>query len=400
MVEQQMPLYIVWDKVFGQYNFGPTHPMHPLRLDLTARLCEDFGLFDLRNVTVHSASVATDELLETVHSSEYISAIRAAESTSSVDDAVRIRYGVGTDDVPRFDHIHEASARIVQGSVQAAQAIVSGEAVHAVNFSGGMHHARRDKASGFCVYNDVAAAITHLLDSGVQKVAYIDIDAHHGDGTESIFWDDPRVLTISLHETGRMLFPGTGFADEIGGSSAEASAVNVALPPRTSDSDWLRAFDAIVPPLIGAFEPEVIVSQHGCDGHLHDPLTHLRLSVDALRQAAIMIDELAAAHCGNRWLAVGGGGYDLLDAVPRSWAHLVAIAAGKPIAVTAQTPESWRDYVHERSQRDAPRLMGDEVELWWRSWKVGFDPNNELDRAVMATKKSVFPFHGLDPYFD
>ena len=158
--------------------------------------------------------------------------------------------------------------------------------MRAVNFGGGMHHASRDRASGFCIYNDAALAVQRLLDGGVRRVAYVDVDAHHGDGTQSIFWDDPRVLTISLHESGLTLFPGTGFANEIGGPNAQGSAVNVALPAGTGDAGWLRAFHAVVPQLIGAFEPEVIVSQHGCDSHRLDPLTHLNISVDGQREAA------------------------------------------------------------------------------------------------------------------
>ena len=175
-----------------------------------------------------------------------------------------------------------------------------------------MHHAARDRASGFCIYNDAALAIQRLLDGGVQRVAYIDVDAHHGDGTQSIFWDDPRVLTISLHETGLTLFPGTGFANEIGGPNAQGSAVNVALPAGTGDAGWLRAFHAVVPQLVGAFEPEVIVSQHGCDSHRLDPLTHLNVSVDGQREAATAVGNLAARYCDNRWIATGGGGYNVI----------------------------------------------------------------------------------------
>ena len=219
--------------------------------------------------------------------------------------------------------MHEASARLAGGSLLAAAAILDGSAVRAVNFGGGMHHAARDRASGFCIYNDVALAIQKLLDGGVQRVAYIDVDAHHGDGTQNIFWDDPRVLTISLHETGLTLFPGTGFANEIGGPNAQGTAVNVALPAGTGDAGWLRAFHAVVPQLIGAFEPEVIVSQHGCDSHRLDPLSHLNISVDGQREAATAIAGLAARYCDNRWIATGGGGYNVITVVPRSWTHLI-----------------------------------------------------------------------------
>ena len=211
-----------------------------------------------------------------------------------------------------------------------------------------MHHASRDRASGFCIYNDAALAIQRLLDGGVQRVAYVDVDAHHGDGTQSIFWDDPRVLTISLHETGLTLFPGTGFANEIGGPNAQGSAVNVALPAGTGDAGWLRAFHAVVPQLVGAFEPEVIVSQHGCDSHRLDPLTHLNISVDGQREAATAIGNLAARYCDNRWISTGGGGYNVVSVVPRSWSHLIAIAAGRPVPLRTPVPEDWRSYVKDK----------------------------------------------------
>ena len=379
------------------YTFGPGHPMAPERMDLTARLARSLGLLDLPHVSVEAPEVASDAELETVHSTDFVAAVRRVSEDPSSPDESR---GLGTEDDPAFAGMHEAAARLAGGSLLAATAILDGSSLHAVNFGGGLHHASRDRASGFCIYNDSALAVQRLLDGGIRRVAYIDVDAHHGDGTESIFWDDPRVLTISLHESGLTLFPGTGFANEIGGPQAEGSAVNVALPSGTGDAGWLRAFHAVVPQLIGAFAPEVIVSQHGCDSHRTDPLTHLNLSVDGQREAATAVGNLAARHCGNRWIATGGGGYNVMDVVPRSWSHLIAIAAGRPVPLKTPVPEDWRKYVDEKFGAATPGLMGDDVELWWRSWEVGFDPNYAVDRTVMATRKAVFPLHGLDPWFD
>lgn len=379
------------------YNFGPGHPMAPERMDLTARLSRSLGLFDLDHVDLAAPEVASDAELESVHSADYVAAVRRVSADPTRPDESR---GLGTEDDPAFAGMHEAAARLAGGSLLAAQRLLEGSAVHAVNFGGGMHHAARERASGFCIYNDAALAVQKLLDGGVEKVAYIDVDAHHGDGTQNIFWDDPRVLTISLHETGLTLFPGTGFANETGGAAAEGTAVNVALPAGTSDAGWLRAFYAVVPQLVGAFEPGVIVSQHGCDSHRNDPLTHLNLSVDGQREAASAVGNLAERYCGSRWIATGGGGYNVLDVVPRTWSHLVAIAAGRPVPLRTPVPGDWRQYVMEKFGREAPTLMGDDVELWWRSWEVGFDPNDAVDRTVMATRKAVFPLHGLDPWFD
>lgn len=391
------PTQIVWGEAMLAYNFGDQHPMHPARLDLTARLARQLGLFDLPQVAVIEPVMAVDEELALVHSRDYIAAVRAAGENPK--DANEAR-GLGTDDDPAFAGMHEASATLAGGTLLAADGVLSGAAVHTVNFAGGMHHAGRERASGFCIYNDVALGIRRLLDGGVSRVLYIDVDAHHGDGVQSIFWDEPRVLTISLHETGLTLFPGTGFANESGGAGAPGTAVNVALPPRTGDGAWLRAFHAVVPQLAGAFAPEVIVSQHGCDSHINDPLSNLRISVDAHRQAAMSVAELAERLCGGRWICTGGGGYNVVDVVPRSWSHLIGVAAGAAVPVTAPVPEPWRKYVADRYGAVAPRLMGDDVDLWWRSWEVGYDPNDDVDRTVMATRKEIFPCYGLDPWFD
>ncbi|MHA7221354.1 acetoin utilization protein AcuC [Arthrobacter sp. RHLT1-20] len=401
LAQTALPTTVVWDPAMTAYNFGHSHPMAPERMELTARLARSLGLLDLDHVTVSAPDVASDAELRRVHSPEFVAAVRRVSADPDTPDEAR---GLGTEDDPAFAGMHEASARLAGGSLLAAAAILDGSAVRAVNFGGGMHHAARERASGFCIYNDAALAIQRLLDGGLQRVVYIDIDAHHGDGTQSIFWDDPRVLTISLHESGLTLFPGTGYANEIGGPNAQGSAVNVALPAGTGDGGWLRAFHAVVPQLVGAFEPEVIVSQHGCDSHRLDPLTHLNISVDGQREAAAAIGNLAARYCDNRWISTGGGGYNVITVVPRSWSHLIGIAAGRPVPLRTPVPADWRAYVKDKYGAkygvEPPGMMGDDVDLWWRSWEVGFDPNDEVDRTVMATRKEVFPLYGLDPWFD
>ena len=388
---------VVWDPQFARYDFGPTHPMAPLRLELTAALSEALGLFDLPNVQRVGAEVASDELLTVMHDPEYVAAVRSASADPANADQTR---GLGTEDDPAFAGIHEASARIVQASNDAVQALWAGDCDHAVNFCGGMHHAMRDRASGFCVYNDAATAIRSLLDAGAKRVAYVDVDVHHGDGTESFFWDDPRVMCISVHETGRLLFPGTGYSEDIGGSNAMGDTVNLPLPPWIKDSQWLRAIHAIVPQLIQAFEPQVLVSQHGCDTHSLDPLAHLSISIDGQVAAAKLMRQLAHEVCDGRWLALGGGGYEIIDVVPRSWSHLVAIAADHPINPDTPVPARWLDEVRERFGRQAPAWMGDGTTPEFVDWSLGHDTDDLVDRAVMATRKAVFPLHGLDPWFD
>ncbi|WP_231447341.1 acetoin utilization protein AcuC [Brevibacterium zhoupengii] len=393
-------VYVVWDDAVTGYNFGPSHPMHPLRLDLTAKLAMDFGLFDADNVHIHGVSDVEEDTLANLHDADFIAAVKKIGDGAELSDEDARKYGIGTEDVPGFENMHAASAMLFQGSVDSARAIISGDYSHAVNFTGGMHHAMPDHASGFCVYNDIAGAITEFLGAGYERIAYIDLDAHHGDGVEKFFWDDPRVLTISMHESGKFLFPGSGFPADIGGLRAAASAANIALPPRTLDADWLRAFDATIPAIIDGFQPQVIVSQHGCDGHRSDPLTHMRLSVDAMRVATEWVRDLAAEHTGGKWLATGGGGYAIIDVVPRAWTNVLAISAGLDIDPGARIPGRWANYAQTKTGREAPLSMTDGYDGEYTRWSNGFDPESELDRAVMGTRKNLFPFFGLDPYFD
>src|SRR5581483_10343887 len=193
-----------------------------------------------------------------------------------------------------------------------------------------------------------------MLAQGAQRIAYVDVDVHHGDGVQAAFYDDPRVLTISLHEHPATLFPGTGLASESGSGDGRGFSVNLPLPAGTGDSGWLRAFDAVVPPLLRAFKPEVLVSQHGCDSHRLDPLANLQLSVDAQRRAQLMVHDLAHETAGGRWLLTGGGGYQLVQVVPRSWSHLLAVAAGEPVDPDLAVPAGWRALAAKRTGENPP----------------------------------------------
>jgi acetoin utilization protein AcuC len=384
---------VVYDGSLTAYDFGPAHPMNPIRVDLTASLAAQLGVLggSLRTVPAPDAS---DADLLTVHRPDLLDAVRRSSADPSLHDEA---HGLGTDDNPTFARMHEAARHVVGASLEAARRVWTGEVTHAANIAGGLHHAMPWTASGFCVYNDVAVAIRWLLDNGAEKVAYVDVDVHHGDGVQRIFYDDPRVLTISLHETGQMLFPGTGFPGETGGPGAEGTAVNVALPPGTADAGWLRAFHAVVPPLVRAFAPDVLVTQQGCDSHRDDPLAHLMLTVDGQRASYLALHELAHEVCGGRWLATGGGGYAIAEVVPRAWTHLLSIVAGLPLDPGLETPAAWREEVARRLGNPAPLLMTDGVTPSYRDFDEGFDPDNWLDRAVRETRISVFPEHGLDP---
>ncbi len=387
-------LRIPWDDALTSYDFGHDHPLAPVRLELTMALARQFGLLDAPEVSFEPVRPAEDELLELVHAPQYI---RAVKNVNHIGYGERLRYGLGTDDNPVFPAMHEASALVAGASVAAADAVWSGRAPHAANMAGGLHHAMREHASGFCLYNDVAIAIARLLDQGAQRVAYVDVDAHHGDGVQAAFHDDPRVLTISLHEHPSTLFPGTGLPSEIGGPRAAGMSVNVTLPAKTRDAAWLRAFEAVVPPLLAAFEPEILVTQHGCDSHAFDPLAHLMLTVDGQRATVQRLHRLAHEHTDGRWVLFGGGGYAVVYVVPRIWTHVLAEAAHRPIAPHAKLPAAWRALAVERTGRAAPPTMSDGQEPAPAPWSSGYDPASPLDQGILATRRAVFPHHGLDP---
>jgi acetoin utilization protein AcuC len=399
------PTVVVWtDELLG-YDLGD-HPLNPVRVELTLALARELGILDRSHVTVVVPQPADDATLTRVHTPAYLEAVRAAPRDHVPFSANLEQWGLGTPDNPIFERMHEASALVAGATVRAAEAVWSGEARRAVNIAGGLHHAMPDKASGFCVYNDPAVAIARLLDLGAQRVAYVDIDVHHGDGVQAMFWNDPRVLTVSLHETPLALFPGTGFPHETGGERAVGSAVNVALPPGTNDAGWLRAFHAVVPSVLRAFAPQVLLTQCGVDTHHLDPLADLRLTVDGQRAAYLALRDLAEQCCDGRWIATGGGGYAVVEVVPRAWAHLLAIACGDPLDPSTPTPAAWRALASERIRQgralrqqgqSVPTRLTDGGAVAFTPWHPGED-GDAVSRAVAATRREVFPLIGLDPF--
>src|SRR5690625_531382 len=385
-------VFLPWSPDLLGYDFGPGHPMAPVRMRLAHQLLTDLGVLDRPEVTQAPPVPADERLLAAVHDADYIRAVQAA--AGGRPDLER---GLGTMDNPLFSAMHQASALVAGASVAGAREVWEGRVPHAVNIAGGLHHAMRHRAGGFCIYNDVSVAIQWLLDHGATRVLYVDVDAHHGDGVEATFWDDERVVTISVHQSGDTLYPGTGFAHEIGGPNAPGSAVNVALPPGVDDKPWLRALEAVLVPVATEFEPQIVVSQHGADAHPRDPLTEMNVSVDAQVAAAAMIAEVAREHAGDKWLATGGGGYDVGSAVPRVWARVVALAAGVDISADTPTPHAWRSLVESKGLGPAPQTMGEGADVSIRSWVDGYDPADAVDRAIMATRRAAFPALGLEP---
>jgi acetoin utilization protein AcuC len=368
------------------YDLGPEHPLRPERVLLTWTLIEDYGLDRAPNVIRIPCRPATDEELELVHTPEFVDATRRA---GSGEDGPWARFGYGPGDNPVFPQMHEAGALAAGASLIGAQNVMAGEVEHAFNAAGGLHHAMPARASGFCVYDDPAVAIAWLLEHGAERIAYVDVDVHHGDGPQAIFFAEPRVLTISLHESGEYLFPGTGFVPEMGSGAALGTKVNVPLPPGTGDAAWLRAFDAVVPPLVRAFEPTVLVTQLGCDTHHSDPLAHLLLTTGAYRRTAERLHALAHDVAGGKWLATGGGGYQWARVVPRAWT--IAFAEMARASIPDELPESWIEQAEFQLRGAVPATLSEppvSLDLSERA-----DP--EVDAVLADIRDTIFPLHRL-----
>ena len=339
------------------YDHGPGHPLRPDRVLLTWELISATGLDERPGVSVLGCEPASDEMLGLVHTKDYIEATKAAGGGTEGNWS---RFGYGPGDNPIFDRMHEAGALVAGASVDAAQAVWKGERLHAFNAAGGLHHAMPARASGFCVYDDPAVAIAWLLREGANRVAYVDVDVHHGDGVQAIFWDEPRVLTISIHEYDPgWFFPGTGAITERGGQRVEGSAINVPLPPDTGDDAWLEAFRAVIPPAVERFLPDVLVTQLGCDTHASDPLAQLRLTTRAYRECAKELHALAHRAAAGRWVATGGGGYQWARVVPRAWTLYFAEMTGGFGELPDELPRAFIEEAERRAEGPIPATFSE-----------------------------------------
>lgn len=381
---------LVWDDALAGYDLGPEHPLAPVRVELTVELVRAVGLHELDHVDVVEPTTLDEAEVLRVHRPRFVEAVRRL--SADPDATLDWSFGLGPGDTPAFAGMHDASLLVCAATREAAERVVTGAAVHAFNPAGGLHHAMPDRASGFCVYNDPAVAIDWLLEQGVERVGYVDVDVHHGDGVEAVFADDPRVLTISLHESGRYLFPGTGHVEDIGGPQARGSAANLPLLPGTTGPVWLRAFDAVVEPLVRAFDPDVLVTQLGCDTHLRDPLAHLALLVDDHRTIAGRLHALAHEACDGRWIATGGGGYRLVDVVPRAWTAAFAEMCDAPLP--QETPESWQRTAAGRGRGDVPATFADQP--FRLEEHIVSRAEEGAERSVEALRRLVLPHHGIE----
>ena len=341
------------------YDLGPEHPLSPMRRALAADLIRAYGLLDRPDVVILEPRPATDEEIERVHAPAYVRAVKryGAHPELAVEwEAAQWGLAAGGD-TPAFAGMHEAAAALCGASIVAAQSVWEGRVDQVFSAGGGLHHAFANRAAGFCVYNDCAVAIRALLDAGAERVAYVDVDVHHGDGTQWIFYEEPRVLTCSVHESGQFLFPGTGGIAERGSGAGAGSAVNVPLPALSGDGPYLRAVEEVIAPAVRAFRPDVLVTQNGCDPHHADPLAHLQVTMGAFPRLYRALHDLAFDAAGGRWVALGGGGYTF-DVLPRAWALLFAEMVGAELP--DEIPAGWLAEAESRAGAAlTPRLRGD-----------------------------------------
>jgi acetoin utilization protein AcuC len=345
---------LVYHDDLKQYDFGPSHPLRPERIELGLDLLLEAVLWEPERETL-AAVEAPDSVLLSVHAPEYIEAVRNIDGSSLRSQP---RFGLAPGDNPPFPHMHYAASLVAGGASEAVSAVMNGSHRHVFHPAGGLHHAHRARASGFCIYNDPAIAAAVAARQFGARVAYLDFDCHHGDGVQWLFYDDPSVLTVSFHESGEYLFPGTGGVEERGEGAGLGYAVNVPFLPYTQDGSWLAAMTRIVPPLLERFSPDLLLTVHGCDTHLWDPLTHLALTTDALRTQAAMAHDVAHRFAEGRWIAFGSGGYDWRRVVPRSWSTLWAEMSDRTLPV--DIPQPWIARWKDTGQDALPETFVDE----------------------------------------
>lgn len=381
---------LVWSPELADYDLGDGHPLNPVRLLLTVRLMNAFGL--LTPDSVIAPREATEGELLLVHSSGYIEAVRHASDWST---DFRPSMGLGTDDNPTYPGMHEIAALTCGASIQAIDEVLSGRCRRTFSIAGGMHHAHRSRAAGFSIYNDAAVGIAVASRTRPDlKVLYIDIDAHFGDGVQEAFGGSAQVLTVSIHESGLHAFPGTGFPGEIGYGRGQGFSANIPLPSFATDECFALAFDEVVVPLARAFRPDIVVAQVGVDAHHSDPQTDLGLTIPGYRSLVRGIIRLADELCEGRLAMLGGGGYHVVDVVPLAWTWVMAELAGVPLP--DEVPQSWRDSVCALLGDESPRSMGEYDR---------FDSPAERAARVLAltaeqvreVREAAFPHLGLTP---
>ncbi len=370
-----------------RYRFHADHPFNQKRIILTKDLLEEINLLTKNEVI--KPRVATEDELALFHDRAYINAVKQA-GNGKMSKEGGYQFGLGTEDTPIFPDMHEASSTLVGGTLTAVDAVLNGNYQHALNLGGGLHHGFKRKASGFCIYNDGAVAIKYIRKKFNLKVLYIDTDAHHGDGVQEAFYDDPNVCTVSIHETGRYLFPGTGNVNERGIKDGHGYSFNLPVDAFTQDESFIHIYESALTEIVAFFKPDVIVSQNGVDAHSYDPLTHLCSTMKTFEHIPLLAHELAHKYCGGKWIALGGGGYDIWRVVPRAWAQIwSAMKTGK--VIKGNLPTTWIDRWQNESPLPLPLNWHDNediVPVIPRKLAIAEKNNQILDRAIKYIKRN------------
>lgn len=336
----------IYSKEQLNYSFSEEHPFNQKRITLTLDLLKKLQAIEEKHIV--PPRIATDEEILLIHDEKFVNAVKKA-SKEELSLSMGNVYGIGTEDTPIFPNMHEASALLVGGTLTAVDEVMSGRATRALNLGGGLHHGFKGRASGFCVYNDSSVAIKYIQEKYKAKVLYVDTDAHHGDGVQWTFYDDPSVCTLSIHETGRYLFPGTGKVTERGNGKGYGTSFNFPIDAFTEDESFLSIYKTAIEEVTKHFKPDVILTQNGVDAHYFDPLTHLYGTMNIYKEIPKIAREMANQYCEGRWIAVGGGGYDIWRVVPRAWAHLWLEMSGQT-QPTGPLPKEWLT----RWQKESP----------------------------------------------
>lgn len=350
----------VFSEELLNYKFSSQHPFNQSRLKLTVDLLTKINALDISQII--PPRMASVEELSLIHDPSYIEAVKKA-GYGQLSSEIAENFGLGTEDTPIFSNMHEASSLLVGGTLTAVDQVMTGKALHALHLGGGLHHGFRGKASGFCIYNDSSVAIKYIQEKYNARVLYVDTDAHHGDGVQWSFYDDPNVCTLSIHETGRYLFPGTGNINERGQGKGYGYSFNIPVDAFTEDESWLYAYTHAFREVAAFFKPDVILTQNGADAHYYDPLTHLSSTMKIYREIPKLAHEIAHQYCNGKWIAVGGGGYDIWRVVPRAWA-LIWLEMTENSNCYGSLPTSWVDYWQKKSPVDLPKEWDDPDDLY------------------------------------
>ncbi|KGP73660.1 acetoin utilization protein AcuC [Pontibacillus yanchengensis] len=363
----------VYSDQFTKYRFREGHPFNQLRVTLAYELLKMSNAIEDKHLV--PPRVATEEELRLIHDPKYIQAVKLASEGKLTEDE-GFPYGIGTEDTPMFEHMHEAASLLVGGSLTAVDAVMKGEVKHSLNLGGGLHHGFQQKASGFCIYNDGAVAIEYIRKHYDAKVLYVDTDAHHGDGVQWAFYDDPNVCTLSIHETGRYLFPGTGNVNERGIKEGYGYSFNIPIDAFTEDESFLQVYEEALREIMYYFKPDVIVTQNGADAHVLDPLTHLCCTMNIFEYIPKLAHELAHEYCDGKWIALGGGGYDIWRVVPRAWAQIWKVMSSNT-SFKGSLPVEWTT----KWQQQAPVTLPDH-------WNDPANMYKEIPRKEEITEKN------------